>query len=724
MSICQYLEKRSSMLNAIVITSLCFVVVAGCSRRPPPPPPLDPGLHVLETSAIEDNGSIRFTVRLEPSRDEAVTVQYETVQLAGSDPNVIAVQNNDYTADAGLLTFQPGEISKVVSVPVNGDAVYEYDEKLSLRIFGAEGANVVTSRADGTIINDDAIPVATLAIDTVVDLVESDLSARTLTVQMDSLSALDTPLVIKHGTDVLKAVLNIDYSITDPYGNKLLDGAVLTIPAGESQVVLSLNSIDDGDKEADENISLELGLVASASNDIRLGSPSERKVTIKIIDEDLRLHGIVLNDTGIDLSPTNAVEEDAVFGFDATDADSTDGQRGFKFTKYASYPDVTVAAATEYATTAWNCVKDERTGLLWEVKQDTSVTENPRRGNRKFYWYFDNIFSNAQQSGLSNLNQGVDGENETCTGGSLHTSTCSSTYYASIANDIALCGMTGWRLPTTDELRGLVMLGSTPIYNGGITNDAIKIDQRFFPNSDQSSPLMHFWTSESSASEPVKAVAIDFLNGQDIAVNKTDATAARSRGYVRLVNDKAITQAGSHQGAEPTAAAICDVPNQAGNYMRAQTATDRFTFADFGGTKNVVIDNMTGLMWDRCPLGSSWDSVAGSCDNTNIISKVWSEALDQVSIQNALPSAGYLGASNWHLPDMKQLSSIVERKCVGSSVNKEVFPDTPAGAGFWSSTYFPTDTAKAFEHSTSSGLIEPAAKTDLRYMRLVRETTP
>jgi len=53
------------------------------------------------------------------------------------------------------ITFGPGETTKLVSVPVIGDALTEYDETFFMRLSDVLGANIARAEAIGTIIDDD-----------------------------------------------------------------------------------------------------------------------------------------------------------------------------------------------------------------------------------------------------------------------------------------------------------------------------------------------------------------------------------------------------------------------------------------------------------------------------------------------------------------------------------------------------------------------------------------
>lgn len=101
---------------------------------------------------------------------------------------------------------------------------------------------------------------------------------------------------------------------------------------------------------------------------------------------------------------------------------------------------------------------------------------------------------------------------------------------------------------------------------------------------------------------------------------------------------------------------------------------DNFTVLSNG----VVQDKNTGLMWMRCAYGQIWDSTNSTCTGTPV-QITWQDAL-QASEQETL--GGY---SDWRLPNVKELATIVEKRCTDPAVNATLFPATPAD-NFWTST--------------------------------------
>jgi hypothetical protein len=57
----------------------------------------------------------------------------------------------------------------------------------------------------------------------------------------------------------------------------------------------------------------------------------------------------------------------------------------------------------------------------------------------------------------------------------------------------------------------------------------------------------------------------------------------------------------------------------------------------------------------------------------------WQQALE------APDGYSFAGYSDWRLPNIKELSSIIEQRCYNPAINLSVFPATP-GSYFWSSS--------------------------------------
>ena len=95
-----------------------------------------PALSISGTRIQEGNSgssSATVTVSLSAKASQPVTVNYTTVDGT-------AKAGSDYTATTGTLSFNPGETSKTLSIPVKGDTTVESDESFQVQLSAATNA--------------------------------------------------------------------------------------------------------------------------------------------------------------------------------------------------------------------------------------------------------------------------------------------------------------------------------------------------------------------------------------------------------------------------------------------------------------------------------------------------------------------------------------------------------------------------------------------------------
>jgi len=110
-----------------------------------------PGLSINDVSVAEGNSGTAnavFTVTLSAPSSLIVTVNFATADGTATQPG-------DYQSTAGTLTFNPGDLSKTINVPVNGDITNETNETFLVNLSAAVNANISDSQGLGTILNDD-----------------------------------------------------------------------------------------------------------------------------------------------------------------------------------------------------------------------------------------------------------------------------------------------------------------------------------------------------------------------------------------------------------------------------------------------------------------------------------------------------------------------------------------------------------------------------------------
>lgn len=108
-----------------------------------------------------------------------------------------------------------------------------------------------------------------------------------------------------------------------------------------------------------------------------------------------------------------------------------------------------------------------------------------------------------------------------------------------------------------------------------------------------------------------------------------------------------------------------------------------------------VSDIKTGLVWKKCSEGQSWNSGENSCDgNTNTYN--WKASLQRARAVNKGSEGENLGKIDWRIPNIKELSSIVERKCIDPSINATIFPFTASTLTYVSSTLSNIDGGRGY----------------------------
>jgi hypothetical protein len=160
------------------------------------------------------------------------------------------------------------------------------------------------------------------------------------------------------------------------------------------------------------------------------------------------------------------VAQDCSHGRDVTHNDNSDGHAGFSYTKLASSGQPLTDQTASYASTPWACVKDNVTGLIWEMKTDDGGLHDK---DDTYTWYNTNAATNGGAAG-------VDGAaNNTCSGWTSGNAAtyCNTQAYVNRMNAAGLCGANDWRMPTVKELESIL--------NYGRVNPSI--DSGYFPNT-------------------------------------------------------------------------------------------------------------------------------------------------------------------------------------------------------------------------------------------------
>ena len=144
-----------------------------------------------------------FTVSLSAATQEVVMVNYATA-------NGTAVAGTDYQAESGTLTFQPGQTTASVVVPVIGSILYDGNTVFYVNLSSPVAATLVPgqSQGTGTIVNQVSAPLLSIS-DPVVTKGVAGTSPATFTVTLSAASALVTTVNYASANGTAQA--GIDY---------------------------------------------------------------------------------------------------------------------------------------------------------------------------------------------------------------------------------------------------------------------------------------------------------------------------------------------------------------------------------------------------------------------------------------------------------------------------------------------------------------------------------
>jgi hypothetical protein len=157
----------------------------------------------------------------------------------------------------------------------------------------------------------------------------------------------------------------------------------------------------------------------------------------------------------------------------------------------------------------WACTKDNKTGLIWEVKTDDG-------GLRDKDWYYSWYQPNGDNGGNVGYTDTLYGPTNCST-----KDNCNTYAFTNAVNAKGLCGKKDWRMPTIDELKGLLTTKST--INQPL-NISFFIDANYFPNTNYS-----YWSSSPYANYSGSAWNVYFGNGYSYGYYKDYSN------FVRLV---------------------------------------------------------------------------------------------------------------------------------------------------------------------------------------------
>ncbi|WP_432464281.1 Lcl domain-containing protein [Agarivorans sp. QJM3NY_33] len=247
----------------------------------------------------------------------------------------------------------------------------------------------------------------------------------------------------------------------------------------EQNLLLVISAMDKSQPDT------QLGVLSSNLSDYQAlllaGAPSDNAVSQLLAELSYGTRQQDLNDTGLQTyfsdggdttnAPVDYPGQDADFGHDSLND-------GFHFTKLDEN-----GAALPSTAAQWSCVRDERSGLIWENKTDEP--SSPQFKDRLFVYQVRGTFEPYSED-LAAI--------------SCEDGICSTEDYVEYLNEQKVCGLEHWRLPKFAEFYDLIDFGESEQDELG---DVYGLTRAYFPRQSIASDLAagEVWTSDEFFTE-------------------------------------------------------------------------------------------------------------------------------------------------------------------------------------------------------------------------------
>lgn len=510
------------MTNKTLLAVAAATILTGCgvdkgeptrSETPPAPPPssgnetpirisVEGSPQVNERDGAVAKASIEFVLNREADSD--FTIIYS---VASADTGTVtATPNSDFTPVQGAeIEIGQGQRRATIEVDVLGDIIDEEDESVIVSIDGVVGVSPVFTNTSYTFAIIDNDPEPQVVFDIAQQIVSEKTGAIEVGVSLTSLTERQVTVPI-----LFSGTANEEQDF-----QRLFDDTLVFAPLQTSQD-LALQVIDDSIPEGGESLTLTLG-------DITNSTPGEQDSHTVIISGQVGLNdtGVTVFSDGVNFdyqqAPDGFPGQDAESGRDVTVNNPQDGYIGFAY-EYLDADGNVIGEGSRSAEAASQavCVRDRITNLTWEIKQEennrllaangaadrfrsTGAQEynedfglehsNWRSTNYQYFWFSDDSTNNAgvpgiigetlnstlpislncayQSSELSRSTSIPHGQRlPQELGEGRGQASCSTSAYIEEMRRASVCGFTDWRMPTVNELKGVVVYEQQQTANG------------------------------------------------------------------------------------------------------------------------------------------------------------------------------------------------------------------------------------------------------------------
>lgn len=214
-----------------------------------------PTLSVNNPAAINEGNTgtvtVLFTITLSSASTSTVTVAYTTADGTATEAS------NDYETNSGMLTFAPGQTSKIVSVVVNGDTLSEANETILLNLSAPTNANLAMGTGTATITNDDAGQQPTISITPGVAVTEGNDGTVEATFHVTLSQA--------SGETVTVAIATANGTATLADNDYVQASGTITFAPGETDKTFVVQVNGDTKLEGDETFTVNLTSAVNAT---------------------------------------------------------------------------------------------------------------------------------------------------------------------------------------------------------------------------------------------------------------------------------------------------------------------------------------------------------------------------------------------------------------------------------------------------------------------------
>jgi glucose/arabinose dehydrogenase len=235
-----------------------------------------PSLSINDVSKTEGNAgtsAATFTVTLSAASEQTVTVNFATADGT-------AFAGSDYVPLVGTLSYAPGDLSRTLSITINGDTVIEPDETFLVNLSSATNATIGDNQGQGTIVNDDQAPARFEFSQANFDQPESSQSLF-ITVRRTGDPAPAATVDFQTNDNFAFVECTLVNGIANQRCDYLSTSGTLTFAANEVEKTFRLLTYNDVYQEGNETINLSL---SNPTGGAQLGP--QGTATVTILDDD------------------------------------------------------------------------------------------------------------------------------------------------------------------------------------------------------------------------------------------------------------------------------------------------------------------------------------------------------------------------------------------------------------------------------------------------------